>query len=38
MAANPKDEERRAQLKKERDTIQKARERLDGLSQDELCE
>ncbi|KAF6240067.1 hypothetical protein HO173_001677 [Letharia columbiana] len=38
MAANPRDEERRAQLKKERDTIQKARERLDGLSQDELCE
>lgn len=38
MAANPSDEERRAQLKKEQSTIQKARERLEGLSLDSLYE
>lgn len=38
MAANPRDEERRAQLQKEKDKIQKAKERLEGLSIDNLCE
>lgn len=34
MTVSPRDEERRAQLKKEKDTIQKAQERLNGLSLD----
>lgn len=38
MAANPSDEERRVQLKKEKDMIQKAQERLEGLSLNDLHE
>ena len=32
MAADPKVEERRAQLMKEKETLQKAQEQLDGIS------
>ena len=38
MAANPRDEERRAQLNKEKETIQKAQERIEGLSLDDMYE
>ena len=35
LAANPQDEFRRAQLKRELETISKAQEHLEGLSGDE---
>ena len=35
LAANPHDEHRRAQLKREMETISKAQEHLEGLSGDE---
>ena len=35
LAANPQDELRRAQLKREMETISKAQEHLEGLSGDE---
>ena len=35
LAANPQDEFRRAQLKREMETISKAQEHLEGLSGDE---
>ncbi len=34
LAANPAQEQRRAQLKKEKDTIAKAQARLEGLTDD----